>query len=861
MGSACVFVLATSAFAQTANVDIPAGDLKAAVDQYAQQSGTQVIYSPDDLAGRRTPGIHGNLTPEQALGQLLSGTDLVAKPEPGGALGIGKKTRFQKSSSIAPAAASDASASVEVVTVTAQKRSEDLQTIPFSIQAVSDQTLRDHQTKSFDDYAKLLPSVSFQSLGPGESQLFFRGVTSGADGNPFGALPTAGIYLDETPVTTTGSLLDVHMYDIARVEALSGPQGTLFGASSLAGTLRIITNKPDPSQFKAGYDLEANTFGGGGPGGTVQGFVNLPLNDRIAVRLVGFYEHDGGNIDNTPGSRTYQRPHTLADGSVVNSPLTVDNAKFVQSDFNDATTFGGRLALGIDLNDDWTITPQIVAQNQHTNGTFLYDPHAGALKVHDFTGEYSNDKWYQASLLVNGKIGDWDLIYSGGYMGRHDVAVQDYSYYTVAYDSVPNYTYFQNANGTPLNPSQIAATKGVYTKKTHELRVSSPTGRRFNVTGGLFYERQTDLFTQEVIIPGSAASQQANSGYVIPGGGDDVFINNANIIDRDRAIFVQADYKILPDLTFTAGIRGFDFDNTVVGFSGGAGTAATYCGGTFTAKCVSLNKEVTGSGETHKLSLSWQVDDSRMLYATYSTGYRPGGINRPIGFAPFNSDTLKNYEAGWKTEWLNDALRFNGAIYREVWDGVQYALPGANGTVSVVNAGNAHIDGFETEVDAVLGDLRLSGSGSYNYARLVTPFCTTISGVAHCDLGIAAPSGTDLPVTPRFKGNATARYNFEMQEIPLYAQLALFYQSGNSSLLTVSQNSALGNVGPFATVDFSLGGTLKNGMTVELFVKNIFNELGALSRTQQCTLTSCLMNGRTYPIQPQLVGIKMGQQF
>ena len=146
------------------------------------------------------------------------------------------------------------------VVVTATKRSEKLQDVPISVQALGTASLEQHQVQSFDDYAKLLPSVSFQSFGPGQSDIYFRGVTSGGDGLHGGSTPASGLYVDEIPLTTIANNVDLHVYDMERVEALSGPQGTLFGASSLSGTLRLITNKPSTAKFSAGYDLEGNDF-------------------------------------------------------------------------------------------------------------------------------------------------------------------------------------------------------------------------------------------------------------------------------------------------------------------------------------------------------------------------------------------------------------------------------------------------------------------------------------------------------------------------------------------------------------------------------------------------------------------------
>lgn len=643
----------------------------------------------------------------------------------------------------------EAGAGADIV-VTAQRRSESIQRVPISLQALTPATLEQHQVNAFDDYAKLLPSVSFQSLGPGQSQLFFRGVTSGADGHALGSLPTAGVYLDDVPVTTIGGLLDVHIYDVERVEALSGPQGTLFGANSLSGTLRIITNKPDPSAFKGGYDLQLNAFGKGRVGGVAEAFLNVPLTERAALRAVGFYRHDGGYIDNTLGSRTYLRPHTLDDGTVAESPITVDNADAVRRDFNALDEYGGRLALGIELDDHWTITPSITAQDQRGHGTYLYDPWAGDLEVHDYLRGHAYDKWYQAALAVQGRISDWDVVYSGGYMQRTNDFLQDYSYYTVAYDTIPDYTYFQNADGTALDPTQFARTLSKYTKQTHELRFSSPTGRTFNITAGLFYQRQTNHYVADFFVPGLANSVQGPD-YVVRG--DSIYFSDVNRIDRDYAAFAQADLHITSNLTLTGGIRGFKYRNAAVGFSGFLSTATNSgCAG-YSPECVSLDRRARGSGETHKVSLAWQVDPDRMVYATYSTGFRPGGINRPAGFAPYGKDTLSNYEIGWKTSWLDHRLRINGAAYYEDWKGVQYGLTGAGAVISFVNAGDAHIYGVELDGQLNLGGFSLSAGGAYNDAKLATPFCTTIDGIRRCDLGVAAPKGCAVAGTAAVQGH------------------------------------------------------------------------------------------------------------
>jgi iron complex outermembrane receptor protein len=200
------------------------------------------------------------------------------------------------------AADSSDTTTLEEVVVTAQKRTENLQDVPISIQVLGTAKLEELHVTDFDDYVKYLPSVSFQTDGPGFEHTYIRGVVSGGDGNHSGSLPSVGMYLDEQPVTTIDGNLDIHVYDIERVEVLNGPQGTLYGASSESGTIRIITNKPDPSGFKAGYDIEGNTVDHGGNGYTVQGFVNLPLTAIAAVRLVAWDEHKAGYIGHQPST-------------------------------------------------------------------------------------------------------------------------------------------------------------------------------------------------------------------------------------------------------------------------------------------------------------------------------------------------------------------------------------------------------------------------------------------------------------------------------------------------------------------------------------------------------------------------------
>ena len=763
-----------------------------------------------------------------------------------------------------PQAAEEEATGGDIV-VTANRREENLQDVPISIIALGEAKLKNAQVASFDDYAKLLPSVSFQSLGPSQSQIFFRGVSAGGDGLHIGPLPTSSLYVDEIPVTTIAGTVDFHVYDIARVEALAGPQGTLFGASSLSGTLRIITNQPKLDTFEGSIDVEGNKFGKGDFGGQVEGMLNLPINDKMALRVVGFYTKAGGYIDNIPGTRTF----TLDDGDPTTN-LTVSNAALVENDYNDVETYGGRAALKIDLDEDWTVTPQIFYQNQVSNGGFLYDPRKGDLKVTDYLPSKNKDRWYQAALTIQGKLSDWDVTYAGGYFERKTDNLSDYSYYSVAYDSYGSYaTFYPLANGTFLDPTQNSILGDKYTKLTNELRVSSPTENRFRLTAGLFMQRQTDNIRADYEVQGvkAAVGPLFLSPFTGILNGNSVFHTRIERIDRDYAMFAQSEFDILPNLTAIAGIRGFIAKNTISGFSGTTGSLnpATCLRSTATdVGCANVKKKNVESGVIWKGGLKWQASDDLMIYGTASRGYRPGGNNRRAGVNPFTSDTLDNFEIGSKAH--IGRVYFNAAVFYEKWKDLQFGLVplGQNGVTNTYNAGDARIYGIEGDISARFGGLILSASGTYVDAQLTTDFCQVdpVTRNIVCVPGNppAAAKGTRLPVQPRFKGNATARYEFPVSNATGFFQGAVFHQGGTRSFLTDADFAAVGGTRGFATVDFSAG--LKwASWRIEAYIQNAFDKRGALSLNTACATQICGQFSRVYPVKPQIVGIKAGVDF
>lgn len=378
------------------------------------------------------------------------------------------------------------------IVVTATHRSESIQKVPISLQALDTAKLEQNHVTSFADYAQMLPSVSFGSLGPGRSQPFFRGISVSGGRNS-----TVGTYLDDIPITSPGNTPEVHIYDIERVEALSGPQGTLFGASSLAGTIRIITAKPKFDKLEAGIDVEANKYGDGKAGGMIEGFVNIPITPNLAIRLMGFYEKTGGYINNTHGTVNYQSvPITIDNGA---GTTTTQNhtyySNLVKNVYNPDEEYGGRAAISWQISPDWIITPSITYQYVNAQGGYNYDPRVGDLAVHDYSPTFLKDHYYQAQLAIQGKIGDFDIVSATGLFSRTFSNANDYTYYSVTYDQLAAagkigsyYTNFKDKNGNYINQTQQYYGHEHDKTFTQEVRLSTPKTWPFQVTLGGFYQ-------------------------------------------------------------------------------------------------------------------------------------------------------------------------------------------------------------------------------------------------------------------------------------------------------------------------------------------------------------------------------------
>jgi len=816
-----------------------------------------------------------------------------------------------------PALMAQEAATLGEVIVTAQKREQSLQDVPISIKALGEQQLTELNIQNFKDYVQFLPTVTqaaSDGAGSGFSSVYMRGVATGGDGQATTSQPSVGMYLDEQPITTIQGNLDVHLYDVARVEALAGPQGTLYGASSQAGTIRIITNRPDPSGFDASYALEGNYVDMEEPGYVAEGMVNLPIGETAAVRLVGWAKHEAGWIDNLERTRV-----TVGDPTNPDDDWTYDNSEFADDNYNTIDTIGARAQLRVELGENWALTPSLMYQKQEQEGSWADDLAngnpangyniPGSQAVAHFREEYANDEWYQLGLTVEGSIGDWDVVYSGNFLDREFDGSFDYSEYSYWYNVALTYFngLFIDDLGAQVNPAAAFSNDDKYKKTSHEIRISSPQENRLRGLLGFFYQKQEHDFYQEFgRLDGLATRRtpngnEANSPNPFPGV---VYLNSMDREDTDQAVFATISYDITDALELSVGARYFEPEVTVKGFfgfglglsppfepdgplepgdpdNGGEGafdplspwwgssgewrcpSQADVRGGK--SPCQNVDKGIKESDSVYRVNLSWNATETAMLYATWSEGYRPGGVQRDPRAGDFLADFLTNYELGWKTRWADDRFQFNGAIFLDEWDDIQISFQGENGITQVDNGPSAEIKGAEIQLDWLPTDsFRLGASIAYYDTELKDDYCdlADLDGDGELDdcETLNAPAGTALPLTPDFKGTLIGRYMFPTGGWDSYAQAALSYQTDATSSLNVGDAQVLGDIPSSTYLDLAYGlGNEKYNF--ELFLTNATDEDAPLSINSDCTTGVCGVQPWGVQRRPRTIGIRFSQDF
>jgi iron complex outermembrane recepter protein len=864
------------------------------------------------------------------------------------------------------------------ITVTAQRRSENMQNVPISMQAFTAQTLQELKVTTFDDYIRYLPNVTTANNGPGQNEIFMRGLSAGSQpsqgSGSTGLWPNVAIYLDNQSGQLPNRNLDIYAVDLERIEVLEGPQGTLFGAGAEAGVIRYITNQPKLDKFEGTATAGYGTTAHGDPNTNLNAVINIPLiADTMAVRGVIYSDRRGGYINNVPA--TFTRSNNDLGIHYANYPVppsgvcpnglgsatgycvppgspSINNNQYVNNDINPVTYQGMRVELLYKFNDDWNVLLSQSYQNMDAQGVFYQQPNSSdgqplqPLQVTLFNPSFDKDKFESTAWTVNGHIGDLRAVYTGGYLVRDVTQQGDYTNYSRGeyadyYQCYGPSSYHTGLPSKCFSPSAYWTSDERNVHQQHEFRLSTPDEWRLRGIVGAFWESNT-LYDQTGWNYKSVPSCTSNGADDTPGNtgcfanvgtipgssvvnpgiqGDSVsFYQDTQRKTKQTAFFISGDYDLIPKvLTLTAGTRHFRFDN----YSAGSVLASFGCfeGGTppngchvtqnmvppgspyfYSYNLNAANLSDTESGFKSRVNLTWHVVPDAMLYYTFSQGFRPGGFNQngnsPHAFTPdivpqyfiprsYSSDKLTNNEIGWKTEFFNDTLQWNGAIYREDWKNVQVAFfdPGAVGNIFFnTNGQDFLIKGVETTlVWRVINGLTVQGGASWNhseqtnapilvdnnpasanYGKPITNACNSFGANCQNIVNPFGPIGSPSANAPPLQFSVRARYEWTMPGGYLpFLQVAATHNAHSFTQAGANPTAGAGTISTgrlrfenpaYSTFDASIG-VAKDAWTFMIYGQNLGD-----SNASTFVSTDQFIVAQT-PLRPRVIGGEFSFKF
>ena len=715
---------------------------------------------------------------------------------------------------------------IEEVIVSAQKKTENLQNVPISVTTLSSDELDSLNIKDFADYVLQLPAASAVQRRPGQGQIFMRGISDGGNNNQSLQGPAVAIYLDESPVTMIGDNLDVHVYDIERVESLTGPQGTLYGAASQAGNLKIITKKPS-SEFDSGFNLSAESTRGGDGSTMVEGFVNIPLSQNAALRFVGFNDRDGGFIDSVNDSITYPV-----------SGITRSNEVFVEDNFNDAVKDGYRAALRVDLNENWQIDVNYMGQETSTNGVWDHNPdELGEYNVSRFYDDKTHDEWTRFSATVTGDLGFADLTFTTSSLERDFEVLSDYSHYAIDGYVEGYYTCYTYYFGPCVDPSIQFENDTHQEYDTTEIRLSSKEGEKLNWIIGAFQTENVTDYDSQWHVPA------INPAAAVPGSKDLYYQTDQVRSEDESAVFGEIYYQINDKMELTLGHRKFDNETTLKGFVGTVWWPNYILGST--TRPDNVNSLYDGSDSISKINLSYQVDNNSMIYITRSEGYRPGGANRTTQLgATYDADFLTSTEFGFKSISMDGRLRLNAAMYQMDWDDIQ--LGWFDSSISLLglvdNIGKANSNGYEIDAKYILSDT-VSVALGYASNEAVLKEDYVLRGV------VEAKDGQDLPFTPDTKYNVTI--NVDTGESSSLQFNYVFVDEMWNDLFYSDREMQ----DSYGIANLSFTTQVGDNSTMQIYMDNIFDEVAQLYINSEDIQKLTTVN------RPTTVGVKFSWKY
>jgi iron complex outermembrane recepter protein len=777
---------------------------------------------------------------------------------------------------LADAAAADTAASpsggLQEVVVTARKTQENLQDVPLSIDVFTQKDLQNLAINSMDDYLQKVPSISYISTGPGTQLFVMRGVSDGSNPN-YANTSSTGFFVDDMSMSYTGAQPDLHLYDIDRIEILNGPQGTTFGAGSMSGTIRYITNKPDVHAFSAGADFDGGQVQGGQQNWSYQGFVNIPLIDGVlGFRASAFSDSYGGFIDNQLVTRTW-----------VNGAVST-NAQWAGEDYNRENVEGGRAALKAVFSEGWSALLTYGFQRQHTHGAWDEDPTLAPRTVERFGPESNLFESNMVDFHVDGDVGIADLVFASTYWNQERRQWDEYSQYEQNFNAGARNTpptgfpgtqegftcltdpYY--GNGAPYSGCNPALQYYSYNidpqRWSNELRLTSKPGGRFHWLVGGYWERTVDHdYNNTYYMPGlqygGQAFQYELSYYALtqrtlPAGVWYTYTETSWILQTTE--FANINFDITDKLNVEAGEVHFHDDESyytpILGFAYAPNSPSYF----------SFSSHKWDS----KLGVNYKITDHAMVYADFGQGFRPGGSNSGLPSGPqgcyalgvpqeYTPDTLNNYEVGWKTTSLQNRLLWNGAVYDMDWKDLQALIYDALVCPSSsynINVGEARIYGAESNLDFRVND-NWSLQASVNY--------TQASVTSAVNPSYASYVGERLPFAPYFDWSWNARYEHPVStDLSGYLQFDMAHKGDMyNGLNPEDKNTGLPRIlqPPYTLMNLRLGLTPASSerWLAEFYITNLTDKNAIIySNTGNFDL-------RETTNEPRVFGLRLSYRF
>lgn len=678
------------------------------------------------------------------------------------------------------------------VMVTANRRREPSREVPMHVDTIRADELRQTGARTLSDYASYEPGVFFASQGgSGQGELIMRGVSTGNETSP-----TVSVYLDDVPVggstvyaAAATFLFDAALLDLDRVEFLYGPQGTLYGAGSMGGLVKYVTNRPDPGGFAAtaGFDF-AHTQQAGGMSYSEHATVNLPLaKDVAALRVSLIDQHTAGvyrAVGETPAGGD-DRTHTR--GARVQ--LEVD--PFDRLSFNLSAMAQKISADGLSMADYSPVTGQPMSGGPYNRRLNHREPFAQTLQLYAFRASYD----------FGGATLDWVTSYQN-FVNR---SMQDFP---DGFLSLYNQIYPLLGADSALSSLYVDSRYDVH-KASQEMRFTSPKGERFEWLAGMWFSRE-DVW-----------EQYALQGAKLPPPGTSVLL--AQQVDArydEYAGYGDATWHISPTLDLAAGVRVSGNSQHLTNASSGAVTS--HEGG--------FHGNATSQDVTGMVTLDYRPDRTHSYYARMSTGYRPGGLQAPVqstifGSNPgaketYGSDALQSYEIGYKGSHLDGRLNVGVGVYDIEWHNMQM-ITYTVGNAVIENAGDARINGLEVQATYGIGSWQLAGSGTYTYARTLD---------ANDEQGIAR--GARLPYSARAAATLSAKYNYHLAGLPAHADANLRLSSRRNAGFDNDSSDPNFKLPGYGMLDLDTGVIVGGGTSVNLYLRNAFDRrvpLGTLN--------------------------------